>query len=34
MLQNDYLLAKIGADKAENEPYVKSDVSWQSSKVL
>ena len=26
MLQNDYLLAKIGADTAENEPYVKSDV--------
>ena len=29
MLQNDYLLAKIGADPAENEPYVKSDVSWR-----
>ena len=25
MLQNDYLLAKIGVDTAENEPYVKSD---------
>ena len=28
MLQNDYLVAKIGVDTAENEPYVKSDVSW------
>ena len=24
MLQNDYLVAKIGVDTAENEPYVKS----------
>ena len=27
MLQNDYLVAKIGVDTAENEPYVKSDVT-------
>ena len=27
MLQNDYLVAKIGVDTAENEPR-KSDVSW------
>ena len=31
MLQNDYLLSQIGADPAENEPYVKSDVSWRVS---
>ena len=27
MLKNDYLVAKIGVDTFENEPYVKSDVS-------
>ena len=31
MLQNDYLVAKIGVDTAENEPYVKSDVSWRGA---
>ena len=28
MLQNAYLVAKIGVDTAENEPSRKSDVSW------
>ena len=27
MLKNDYLLAKIGADTAENEPRKESDVA-------
>ena len=27
MLQNAYLVAKIGVDTAENEPPIKSDVS-------
>ena len=36
MLQNEYLVAKIGVDPAENEPRM-SDVSWpatQRSAVL
>ena len=39
MLNNDYLVAKIGVDTAENEPYVKSlavvaillDPPWRAS---
>ena len=31
MLQNAYLVAKIGIDTAENEPPIKSDVSWPIS---
>ena len=27
MLRNEYLVAEIGVDRAENEPYVRSDVS-------
>ena len=27
MLKNDYLVAKIGVDTAENEPRIASDVS-------
>ena len=30
MLQNDYLVAKIGVDTAENEPRIASDVSLGS----
>ena len=33
MLTNDYLVAKIGVDTAENEPYVKRDVSWPDPRV-
>ena len=29
MLQNDYLVTKIGVDTAENEPRIASDVPWQ-----
>ena len=33
MLQNAYLVAKIGVDTAENEPIEKSDVSWLETRV-
>ena len=34
MLQNAYLVAKIGVDTAENEPSRKSDVSWLTATLL
>ena len=34
MLQNDYLVAKIGVDTAENEPRIASDVPWQMRRLF